>query len=52
MDSLKRYSYSIRPKFYNITKLEEDQVSDLKAWIKWKNRMPRFTITLENVNIN
>ena len=48
-ERIPRYSYEIKPKFYNNSELTESELDNLKSWIDWKNEIPRFSYNLETV---
>lgn len=44
-----RYCKSIKPRFYNVSTLTSAEETNLRSWIRWKNKMPRFGFYLNYV---
>jgi len=42
-------STALTPNFYNFSTLSQDDTNDLRDWIVWKNKMPRYTFLLDKV---
>lgn len=44
-----KYSNVIYPPFYNVSVLSANQQTNLQNWVTWKNKMPRYTFSLDTV---